>query len=107
MTKIAFIEANPPDFHIFSKMPLPRLGTVLLSTILKNNGYDVKSYVESVNELDLEEVLKADLIGLSTITSTSMRSYEMARLFKKAGKTVFIGGPHVTYSPEAGLAGWC
>lgn len=103
MTKIAFIEANPPDFHIFSKMPLPRLGTVLLATILKNAGYEVKSYVESVAEMDLEEVLKADLIGLSTITSTSMRSYEMAKLFRKAGKTVFIGGPHVTYMPDEAL----
>ncbi len=103
MKKIVFIEANPPDFHIFTRMPLPRLGTVLLSTILKQNGYEVKSYVESVAEMNLEEVLKADLIGLSTITSTSMRSYEMARLFRKAGKTVFIGGPHVTYLPEEGL----
>ncbi|MFQ5736783.1 MAG: B12-binding domain-containing radical SAM protein [Thermodesulfobacteriota bacterium] len=103
MSKIVFIEANPPDFHIFTKMPLPRLGTVLLSTILKNNGYEVKSFVESVAEMNLEEVLKADIIGLSTITSTSMRSYEMARLFKKAGKTVFMGGPHVTYMPDEGL----
>jgi len=72
MRKIVFIEPNPPDLHVFTRMPLPRLGTVLLSTILKKNGYEVKSYVESVGALDLEDILSADAVGISTITSTSL-----------------------------------
>jgi len=103
MRKIVFIEPNPPDFHIFSRMPLPRLGTALLGTRLKEHGYDVKSYVESVGELDLKDVLSADMVGISTITSTSCRSYEIAKLVRKAGIPVFIGGPHVTYMPEEAL----
>ncbi|MEK7828790.1 MAG: radical SAM protein, partial [Deltaproteobacteria bacterium] len=83
MKKIIFIEPKPPDFHIFSKMPLPRLGTVLLGTVLKEKGYDVRSYVEAVGELDLEDVLTADAVGISTITSTSSRAYEIARIVKK------------------------
>src|SRR3972149_5320923 len=81
-------------------MPLPRLGTVLLGTILKEKGYDVKSYVEAVGELDLKDVLTADAVGISTITSTSSRAYEIARIVKKAGIPVFMGGPHVTYMPD-------
>ena len=73
MKKIIFIEPNPPDFHIFTRVPLPRLGTVLLGTILKEHGYEVKSYVESLDELDLLDVLSADAVGISTITSTSKR----------------------------------
>lgn len=103
MRKIVFIEPNPPDFHIFTRMPLPRLGTVLLGTILKQNGYEVKSYVESVGELDLKDILSADAVGISTITSTSCRSYEIAKLIKKAGIPVFMGGPHVTYMPDEAL----
>ncbi|MBI5683221.1 MAG: B12-binding domain-containing radical SAM protein [Deltaproteobacteria bacterium] len=103
MKKIIFIEPKPPDFHIFSRMPLPRLGTVLLGTMLKESGYQVKSYVEALEDIDLEDVLKADAVGISTITSTSPRSYEIARLVKKAGIPVFMGGPHVTYLPDEAL----
>ena len=103
MKKIIFIEPKPPDFHIFSRMPLPRLGTVLLGTILKEKGYSVKSYVESVGELELEDVLTADAVGISTITSTSSRAYEIARIVRKAGIPVFMGGPHVTYMPDEAL----
>jgi radical SAM superfamily enzyme YgiQ (UPF0313 family) len=103
MKRIVFIEANPPDLHVFARMPLPRLGTLFLGTTLKENGYDVTSYVESIAPLDLEDILKADAVGISAITSTSSRSYEIAKLIKKAGIPVFMGGPHVTYLPEEAL----
>ncbi|MBI5343998.1 MAG: B12-binding domain-containing radical SAM protein [Deltaproteobacteria bacterium] len=103
MKKIIFIEPNPPDLHVYSRMRLPRLGTVILGTILKQHGYNVKSYVEAIDKIDLKDVLTADAVGISTITSTARRSYEIARLVKKAGIPVFIGGPHVTYMPEEAL----
>lgn len=103
MKKIVFIEPNPPDLHVFARMPLPRLGTLYLGTMLKEKGYDVKSYVEALGELDLEDILKADAVGISSITSTSSRSYEIAKLIKKAGIPVFMGGPHVTYMPDEAL----
>ncbi|MBI5810861.1 MAG: radical SAM protein [Deltaproteobacteria bacterium] len=103
MKKIIFIEPNPPDLHVYSRMRLPRLGTVILGTILKQHGYNVKSYVEAIDKIDLKDVLTADAVGISTITSTARRSYEIARLVKEAGIPVFIGGPHVTYMPEEAL----
>lgn len=103
MKKIVFIEPNPPDLHVYARMPLPRLGTIYLGTMLKQQGYDVTSYVESIGELDLEDVLKADAVGISAITSTSCRSYEIAKLVRKAGIPVFMGGPHVTYMAEEAL----
>ncbi len=33
MKRISFIEAGAPGLHIFSKFPVARVGTVLLSTI--------------------------------------------------------------------------
>jgi len=36
--RISFIEAGSPSLHIFSKFPIPRLGAVLLSTILRAMG---------------------------------------------------------------------
>lgn len=101
--KIIFIEPKPPDLHVFARMPLPRLGTVLLGTTLKEHGYEVKSYVEVIDELDLKEVLTADAVGISCITSTSIRSYEIAKIVREAGIPVFMGGPHVTYKTEEAL----
>lgn len=103
MRKIVFIEPNPPDFHLFTGVPIPRLGTVILGTRLRQDGYEVKSYVESITELDLKDILSADAVGISTITSTSSRSYEIAKLIRKAGIPVFMGGPHVTYMPDEAL----
>lgn len=103
MKKIVLIETRPPDLHVFSRMALPRLGTVLLGTTLKQHGYTVKSYVESIAELDLADVLTADAVGISAITSTSKRSYEIAKILRLAGIPVFMGGPHVTYMPEEAL----
>jgi hypothetical protein len=43
--RISFIEAGAPGLHIFSKFPVPRVGTVLLSTILKEKDYEVKAFI--------------------------------------------------------------
>ncbi|MFV1951331.1 MAG: radical SAM protein [Nitrospinota bacterium] len=101
--KIIFVEPKPPDYHVFSRMPLPRLGTILLGTILKDAGYEVKSYIEEFAELDIEDLLSADAIGISTITSTAPRAFEIARQVKKRGIPVFMGGAHVTYMPDEAL----
>jgi radical SAM superfamily enzyme YgiQ (UPF0313 family) len=101
--KIIFIETSPPNVHVFSKVPLPRLGTILLGTKLKEAGYDVKSYVEELHDLDLKDVLSADAVGISTITSTSKRSYEIADMLRSVGMRVFMGGPHVTFMPDEAL----
>jgi radical SAM superfamily enzyme YgiQ (UPF0313 family) len=103
MKNIVFLEPRSPDDHIFSRYGLPRLGILILGAILENAGYYVKAFVEDVADIDLKEVLKADLVGISTITSTSPRAYEIARLLKKRGKVVVMGGPHVTFLPDEAL----
>ena len=103
MKTIVFIEPRPPDDHIFSRYGLPRLGILILGSILENAGYYVKAFVEDLADIDLREVLKADLVGISTITSTAPRAYEIARLLKKRGKVVVMGGAHVTFLPDEAL----
>lgn len=44
-----------------------------------------------------------DLIGLSLMSQTSLRGYEIANEFKKRGKTVVFGGIHATARPEEAL----
>lgn len=53
---------------------------------------------------DVPEKLDADLIGLTVITGTASRAYELADRFRSRGQTVVLGGPHVTLIPEDAAA---
>lgn len=101
--KIAFIEAGSPGSHIFSKFPLPRLGSVLLSTMLRDRGYRVRVFIEDVAEPDWSFVENSDLVCISTITSTAIRAYAIAERIRTLGIPVVMGGPHVTFLPDEAL----
>jgi radical SAM superfamily enzyme YgiQ (UPF0313 family) len=53
---------------------------------------------EGTGDIPLD--LDADLIGLTLITGSAQRGYELAAEFRKRGKTVVLGGPHVTLLPD-------
>jgi radical SAM superfamily enzyme YgiQ (UPF0313 family) len=53
---------------------------------------------EGITDVQLD--LDADLIGLTVITGTARRAYELADHFRQRGITVVLGGPHVTLIPE-------
>ena len=44
--KISFIEPSAPGLHIFSKFSIPPLGAALLATILRERGYEVKTFIK-------------------------------------------------------------
>ena len=71
LRKIVLIETGATDVHVYSRIPIPRLGCVLLGTILRDHGYDVRVYIEDIAPLDWAEVLSADLVGISTLTATA------------------------------------
>ncbi len=101
--KLVLIETKPPDKHVYSKLKLPRLGAVLLGTIARDYGWDVRVYVEELAEVDYEEVLTADLVGISSTTSTALRSYAIADAVRTFDIPVVMGGPHVTFLVEEAL----
>jgi radical SAM superfamily enzyme YgiQ (UPF0313 family) len=41
-----------------------------------------------------------DLVGISTLTATAPRAYELASAFRQRGVPVVLGGPHPTLLPE-------
>ena len=49
---------------------------------------------------DISPDLDADLVGLTVITGSSMRAYELARHYRARGSAVVLGGPHVTLVPQ-------
>jgi radical SAM superfamily enzyme YgiQ (UPF0313 family) len=103
MRKIIFIEPKSPNLHIFSHFPLPRLGVFILGAIGKEKGWDTEVIVEQFQKIDFEKMRDADLVGVSTITSTAPRAYAIADKIRALGVPVILGGPHVTFLPDEAL----
>ncbi len=101
--EVHFIEARSPGAHVFSAFPIPRLGTILLATILKARGYRTRVYIEDVARPDWAALEKADVVGISSTTSTAPRAYALADGFRARGKTVIMGGPHPTFVADEAL----
>ncbi len=49
---------------------------------------------------ELTPGLETDLVGMTLITGTANRGYELAAEFRSRGIPVVLGGPHVTLVPE-------
>jgi anaerobic magnesium-protoporphyrin IX monomethyl ester cyclase len=103
MSKIVFIEPKAPNLHIFSRFPLPRLGPIILGTMMKERGWEVEIFVEQLREIDFGIIESADLVGISTITSTAPRAYAIADRVRKRGIPALMGGPHVTFMADEAL----
>jgi radical SAM superfamily enzyme YgiQ (UPF0313 family) len=103
MKRISFIEVGAPGVHIFSKFPVARVGTVLLSTILKEKGYEVKAFIEDISTPDWQFIESSDLVCISTLTSTAIRAYSIGQRLRAKGKPVIMGGAHPTFMPEEAL----
>jgi radical SAM superfamily enzyme YgiQ (UPF0313 family) len=104
LKKLVFVEPKSTHLHIYSRICIPRLGSVLLATIMRAKGYDVRVYVEDIHAIDMKEVLSADLVAISAITSTAPQSYRLADTVREAGGIAVLGGTHVSFLPEEGLA---
>ena len=103
LRKLVFVEPKSTHLHIYSRVCIPRLGSVLLGTIMRAKGYDVRVYIEDIQAIDMNEVLSADLVAVSAITSTAPQSYKLADMVREAGKVVVMGGTHTSFMPEEGM----
>src|SRR5216117_2598225 len=103
LRKLVFVEPKSTHLHIYSRVCIPRLGSVLLATIMRTKGYDVRVYIEDIHPVDMDEVLSADLVAISAITSTAPQSYRLADQARQAGAIAVIGGTHTSFLPDEGL----
>ena len=101
--KIRLIEPAPPSVNILSYGFYPRLGLPLIGAALKAAGHDVLIYCPQAAPIDRDDVASADLVGISTTTSTAPAAYALADELRAAGLPVIIGGPHPTFVPDDAL----
>src|ERR1051325_4905625 len=72
--------------------------TTLAALIPQELDAEVQLFDEGIGDVPLD--LDADLVGITVITGTAMRAYELAGHFRRRGLAVVLGGPHVTLIPE-------
>ncbi len=58
-------------------------------------------YDEGIEEVPLD--LEADLVGMTVITGSANRAYQLSAHFRGRGVPVVLGGPHVTLLPEEAI----
>ena len=95
--KISFVEPQAPFYNFYTAIinRLPLLGLLYLGTILKNEGHDVTIYNENFRKLDYSKIKDSDILGISIMTSTTPRGYEIAedfRLLNLRGKVRSLRG---------------
>jgi len=102
--KIRLIEPAPAHLHMWSYTFLPRLGLPLIGAGLKAAGHDVLIYCPQFSPVDWDDLLSADIVGISTTTSTAPAGYEIAERVRERGVPTIIGGSHVTFMADEALA---
>src|SRR2546427_7645877 len=102
LRKLVFVEPKSTHLHIYSRVCIPRLGSVLLATIMRAKGYDVRVYIEDIHPIDMNEVRSADLVAISAITSTAPQSYRLADQGRQAGTIPGVGGTPPRFLPPQG-----
>ena len=102
--KIALISPKGPLYRhrggIFRKSLRyqPLTLTTLVALAPAELSIEFELYDEGIEDVPPE--LEADLVGMTVITGCAPRAYELSRMYRSSGKTVVLGGPHVTLIPE-------
>ncbi|NQT21143.1 MAG: radical SAM protein [Planctomycetes bacterium] len=114
MKKVVFIEPRAGTglgyAHFLKRWPL--LGCLTMATMLHRRGHDVKVYSENLTGSVLDDdrafsdLLTADFVGLTALTPSVGRAYEIAARLEGAGMKgrLVMGGAHASLMPDEALA---
>ena len=82
------------------KVILPPLG---MATIAALTPPEVEVSLVDENVTRIDYLKDVDLVGITSLTSTSQRAYEIADTFRAMGKKVVLGGIHASVLPEEAI----
>ncbi len=101
--KFFFVEPSSKSPNVYSGIHIPRTGAVLLATLLREAGYETKVFCEDLAPVDEDELLSADMVGISSLTNTARPAYEIAAKCRERGIPTVMGGTHATFVPDESL----
>ena len=79
----------------------PLAGLLAVAASIPKDQYEVVLTDENIETVDFN--LKADLVGISAMTSYVKRGYEIAGQFRAKGIPVVMGGVHPSFMPREAL----
>ena len=100
---VRLVEPEAPSLHLWSPLRYPRLGLPMIGAALTRAGHDVRIYCACVAPIDWHDVASADLVGISSTTSTAPAAYALAARLRERGVPTVIGGSHVTFVADEAL----
>ncbi len=80
----------------------PLAGLLAVAACIPRDQYEVVLTDENIETIDFD--IKADLVGISAMTSYVNRGYEIAGLFRAKGVPVVMGGVHPSFMAQEALA---
>lgn len=99
--KIDFIVAYIQRYELgHEKDFVPPLTGIHMAAITPSN-HEFRLYHQQLNKINFDS--DADLVAVSFFSGFAPTAYAMALEFRKRGKTVIAGGPHVTFNQEEAL----
>ena len=100
--KIDIIIVYMPRYRMGHEMNFVPPITGIHLAALTPHHHDVRVIHQQVQPIPL--TTDADLVAISFFSGFAPEAYRLARHFKNQGKTVIMGGPHVTFWPDEALA---
>ena len=88
------------ESYLFNKGLLAPLGLMYLAAHTPAD-VDVRIIDESVEPIDFTDI--PDIVGITTMTATAPRAYDIAEMYRSKGATVVMGGIHASMLPEEAL----
>jgi len=79
----------------------PLAGLLAVAACIPGDQYEVVLTDENIEPVDFD--VKADLVGISAMTSYVNRGYEIADQFRAKGIPVVMGGVHPSFMPQEAL----
>jgi len=79
----------------------PLAGLLAVAACIPRDHYEVVLTDENIESIDFD--LKADLVGISAMTSYVNRGYEIADAFREKGTPVVMGGVHPSFMAQEAL----
>jgi len=103
--RIHFVELNAKLNTLAAKPIFPKYGTPLLAAIMKQQGYQVRIYLDGVSDMSIERIADCDLVCLPVYAPALNKVKQIVAQLRRARPDLPIvtGGPFVALYPEAVL----